>query len=239
MRARQVDGVITATARLDHELLDEMARGRRRRSCSSTAASRTAPAVGDRRRPRGRAPGGRAPGRARATRAIAHLGGPQELSRPATQRYEGFVAAMDAGRARGRPRARALRRARSPSPRARASARELLDARPRRHRDRRGQRPDGARLLRRASPSAACAARRTSRSSASTTCRSPTASTRRSRTIRIPHYEIGAAAAELLLERLQRAAGARATQVRARARARACAGRPRRPRRGLDDPRRA
>ena len=42
MRARQVDGVITATARLDHGVLDEMPRAACR-SCSSTAASSDGP----------------------------------------------------------------------------------------------------------------------------------------------------------------------------------------------------
>jgi LacI family transcriptional regulator, galactose operon repressor len=98
MRARQVDGVITATAQLDHGVLDELAAGGlplvlvNRRIDDGPLPSVTADdhegvrlavlhlsALGHRR--------------------IAHLGGPQELS-TGRHRYEGFVAAMaEAGHA--------------------------------------------------------------------------------------------------------------------------------------------
>src|SRR4051795_7282893 len=92
LRARQVDGFITATARLDHELLAEMAatgesvvlvnRSTADGSLDAVTAddpqgmplaAETIPALGHRR--------------------IAHLGGPQELS-TGSQRYHGFLDAM-------------------------------------------------------------------------------------------------------------------------------------------------
>ena len=93
MRARQVDGVITATARLDHGCSTRWRRPACR-SCSSTAGSTTARC----RRPRpttARARGWRsrtwpALGHTR----IAHLGGPQDVS-TGRARYEGFVAGME------------------------------------------------------------------------------------------------------------------------------------------------
>jgi LacI family transcriptional regulator len=92
MRARQVDGVITATARLDHGLLDEM-----------TAAGLPIVLV-NRRLEDGLLPSATADDHAGAELAvehlaalghsrIAHLGGPQEVS-TGHLRYEGFVAGM-------------------------------------------------------------------------------------------------------------------------------------------------
>ena len=198
MRARQVDGVITATARLDHELLDEVARPAMP-SCSSTAASRTARCP---RRPptTARACGSRSGTWPRsATGGSPQLGGPQDLS-TGHARHEGFVAAM--ARARARSALRCASAAHSPSAEGARVCEELLAAAPGRHRDRRRQRPDGARLLRRAGRARAGLPGARSRSSASTTCRSPSNFHPPLTTIRIPHYEIGAAAADLLLERL-------------------------------------
>jgi LacI family transcriptional regulator len=93
MRARQVDGVITATAQLDHGVLDEM-------------ADAGLPLVlVNRRLDDGGMPSATADDREGARlavlhlaefghRAIAHLGGPQELS-TGRHRYEGFVEGMD------------------------------------------------------------------------------------------------------------------------------------------------
>jgi len=93
MRARQVDGVITATARLDHGLLDEMAaaglpivlvnRGLDDGLLSSATAD-------DREGARLAVEHLAALGHTR----IAHLGGPQEVS-TGHSRYEGFVAGME------------------------------------------------------------------------------------------------------------------------------------------------
>jgi LacI family transcriptional regulator len=93
MRARQVDGVITATAQLDHGVLDEM------------AAAGLPIVLVNRRLDDGGLPSATADdheGARLATlhlaelghRRIAHLGGPQELS-TGRHRYEGFVAAME------------------------------------------------------------------------------------------------------------------------------------------------
>jgi LacI family transcriptional regulator len=96
MRARQVDGIVTATARADHELLD------------AVAASGTPLVLVNRRVPDGSLPSATADDRAGARLAvehltelgharIAHLAGPQDLS-TGRQRREGFAEAMrDAG----------------------------------------------------------------------------------------------------------------------------------------------
>jgi LacI family transcriptional regulator len=93
MRARQVDGVITATARLDHGLLDEM------------VAAGLPIVLVNRRLDDGPLPSATADDREGARQAvqhlaglgharIAHLGGPQEVS-TGHSRYEGFVAGME------------------------------------------------------------------------------------------------------------------------------------------------
>jgi LacI family transcriptional regulator len=93
MRARQVDGVITATAQLDHGVLDEM------------AAAGLPMVLVNRRLDDGGLPSATADDRAGARlavlhlaglghRRIAHLGGPQELS-TGRHRHEGFVAGME------------------------------------------------------------------------------------------------------------------------------------------------
>jgi LacI family transcriptional regulator len=96
MRARQVDGIVTATARADHELLHEV------------AASGTPVVLVNRRVQDGSLPSATADDRAGARLAvehlvelghtrIAHLAGPQDLS-TGLQRHEGFAEAMrDAG----------------------------------------------------------------------------------------------------------------------------------------------
>jgi LacI family transcriptional regulator len=92
MRARQVDGVITATARLDHGLLDEM------------AATGLPLVLVNRRLEDGTLPSATADDREGVRlavkhlaglghRRIAHLGGPQDLS-TGHLRYEGFLAAL-------------------------------------------------------------------------------------------------------------------------------------------------
>jgi LacI family transcriptional regulator len=92
MRARQVDGVITATARLDHGLLDEM------------AAAGLPIVLVNRRLDDGLLPSATADDREGARLAvahlaalghtrIAHLGGPQDVS-TGHSRYAGFVAGM-------------------------------------------------------------------------------------------------------------------------------------------------
>jgi LacI family transcriptional regulator, galactose operon repressor len=96
MRARQVDGVITATARLDHGILDEM------------SAAGLPIVLVNRRLEDGDLPSATADDREGVRLGVAHLvelghtriayaGGPQEVS-TGHSRYEGFVAAMqDAG----------------------------------------------------------------------------------------------------------------------------------------------
>jgi LacI family transcriptional regulator len=96
MRARQVDGIVTATARSDHELLDEI------------AASGTPLVLVNRRVPDGSLPSATADDHAGARLAvehlvalghteIAHLAGPGDVS-TGSQRLEGFAGAMrDAG----------------------------------------------------------------------------------------------------------------------------------------------
>jgi LacI family transcriptional regulator len=94
MRARAVDGFVTATARLDHELLDELAH------------LGTPLVLVNRRVEDGSLPSATADDRAGVRLAvehlvalghtrIAHLGGPQDVS-TGRQRCEGFVAAMEA-----------------------------------------------------------------------------------------------------------------------------------------------
>ena len=104
MRARQVDGVITATARLDHGVLDEMAADGlpivlvNRRLDDGPLSSATADDhEGARLAVKHLAELGH-------TR-IAHLGGPQGVS-TGRLRYEGFVGRHDAGRARARASSR-------------------------------------------------------------------------------------------------------------------------------------
>jgi LacI family transcriptional regulator len=92
MRARQVDGFVAATARADHELLDEI------------AASGTPLVLVNRRVEDGTLPSATADDRAgarlavehlvsRGHKQIAHLAGPQDTS-TGLQRYEGFVESM-------------------------------------------------------------------------------------------------------------------------------------------------
>ena len=92
MRARQVDGIVTATARVDHELLDEI------------AASGTPLVLVNRRVADGSLPSATADDHAGARLAvehlvelghtrIAHLAGPQDLS-TGRQRFEGFAEGM-------------------------------------------------------------------------------------------------------------------------------------------------
>ena len=92
MRARQVDGFVAATARADHELLDEI------------AASGTPLVLVNRRVEDGSLPSATADDRAGARLAvehlvslghqqIAHLAGPQDAS-TGLHRYEGFVESM-------------------------------------------------------------------------------------------------------------------------------------------------
>jgi LacI family transcriptional regulator, galactose operon repressor len=93
MRARQVDGVITATARLDHGLLDEM------------SAAGLPIVLVNRRLEDGDLPSATADDREGVRLAVAHLvelghtriayaGGPQEVS-TGHSRYQGFAAAME------------------------------------------------------------------------------------------------------------------------------------------------
>jgi LacI family transcriptional regulator len=92
MRARQVDGIVTATARVDHELLDEI------------AESSTPLVLVNRRVQDGSLPSATADDHAGARLAvehlvalghtrIAHLAGPQDVS-TGLQRFEGFTGAM-------------------------------------------------------------------------------------------------------------------------------------------------
>ncbi len=92
MRARQVDGIITATARVHHELLDEI------------ALSGTPLVLVNRRVPDGSLPSATADDHAGARLAvehlvelghtrIAHLAGPEDVS-TGLQRHEGFEEAM-------------------------------------------------------------------------------------------------------------------------------------------------
>src|SRR6266508_4204214 len=98
LRARQVDGFITATARRDHELLWEMvAAGERVVLVNRRVADGSLPAVtgDDREGMRLAVEHITALGHSR----IAHLGGPQEVS-TGYQRHQGFLEAMHAaGRA--------------------------------------------------------------------------------------------------------------------------------------------
>jgi LacI family transcriptional regulator len=93
LRARQVDGFITATARLDHELLSEMASsGQRIVLVNRRLEDGALPSV---------APDDRMGIRLAVEhvaglghRRIAHIGGPQDLS-TGHQRYLGFIEAME------------------------------------------------------------------------------------------------------------------------------------------------
>ena len=91
MRARQVDGVITATARVDHDVLDEMDAGGlpivlvlRRLDAPMPSATANDEL--------GRAARGRAHGQLGHTR-IAYLGGPPEVY-TAQARWDGFQTGM-------------------------------------------------------------------------------------------------------------------------------------------------
>ena len=178
MRARQVDGFITATARLDREFVAETAGlsepivlvNRRLEDESLPAVT-----VDDREGARLAVEHVVALGH----RRVAHLGGPQELS-TGHQRYLGFVAAMAAAGVEVDPRAIALR---AGVHRGGGRARSAASCSTRRRTSPRSSRPTtcSRSAATTSSPSAVCAVPTTSRSSASTTCRSPTASTRRSR----------------------------------------------------------
>ena len=173
MRARQVDGVITATARLDHGVLDEMAADGlpivlvNRRLDDGPLSSATAD---DHEGARLAVEHLAALGHTR----IAHLGGPQGVS-TGRLRYEGFLDGDE--RRPGWSRDLVRFGAAFTEPEGARCAGELIDG--------------GATAivagndlmalgcLRRARRARVCAARTTSRSSASTTCRSRSASTRR------------------------------------------------------------
>ena len=198
MRARQVDGVIAATARLDHAPTSW-----RRAACPIVLVQR--------RHEDGGAPSATADDRGGCELAvehlvelghtrIAHLGGPIGVS-TGRDRHEGFVAAMQRAGLEVDP---ALVRFGAGVHRAggRRLCDELMDS---------GADPtaivagndlmalgcyDGLTARGLGLPGA------TSRSSASTTCRSRERFNPPLTTVRIPQYEIGAAAAELLLERL-------------------------------------
>ena len=93
MRARQVDGFIPATARLDHELLSEISdSGQPIVLVNRRVEDEALPAVAADDRGGG-GPAG-APPASLGHRRIAHLGGPQNLS-TGHQRHLGFLDAMD------------------------------------------------------------------------------------------------------------------------------------------------
>ena len=192
MRARQVDGVITATARLDHGVLDEM------------AAAGLPIVLVNRRLEDGALPSATADDRDGARLAVEHLVGARPHPDRAPRRPAGR---LDRARCATRASATAMAQAgleldpalvrfgdAFTEPEGARLCEELLDAGARRHRDRRRQRPDGARLLRRV--------RRARRSRCPEDISvvgfndmpfaerfNPPLTT-----IRIPHYEIGAAA---------------------------------------------
>ena len=166
MQARQVDGFIVATALLDDPFMHE-------------AAARGVPMVMVNRQTEhldvSVVAGDDATGIERTVdhlvelghRDIAHVAGPLQVSTGAV-RLRAFRAAMQR---HGLPddrvvEAEAYSEAAGPDGAAAAARRRPA------HRDRRGQRPARARLLRRAGGAPACPARTTSASSASTTCRS-------------------------------------------------------------------
>ena len=173
MRARQVDGVITATARLDHGVLDEM------------AADGLPIVLVNRRLDDGPLSSATADDHDGARLAVKHLVGarphpdrpprrPAGRSRPGGCACEGFLDGMtDAGLEPGPVLCGTAFTEPEGARLCRGADRRGRDG------DRRRQRPDGARRATTCSPSAVCAARTTSRSSASTTCRSRSASTRR------------------------------------------------------------
>ena len=176
MRARQVDGFIAATARLDHELLAEAGAGGTPLVLVNRSFEDGSVAGRHGRRPGGDTPGGRACGGARASTD-------RPSGRPAERLHRSSplprLPRRDArGRARGPRRLGQLHRG-PDRVRGRAGLRRAPRASAARDRDRGRQRPAGDRLLRHARRSRVSAARRTSRSSASTTCRSSTGCDRR------------------------------------------------------------
>jgi LacI family transcriptional regulator len=199
LRTRQVDGFIAATARHDHELLAEMAAaGERVVLVNRRLADGSLPAVtgDDREGMRLAVEHITALGHTR----VAHLGGPQELS-TGNQRYHGFVDAM---RAAGVAPDRALVRFGRAFTEAEGAriCRDLLDDRPVFTAILAGNdlmalgcydvlEERGLRCPADVSVIGFNDMRFANRFNPPLT------------TIRLPHYEIGAAAAELLLERLQ------------------------------------
>jgi LacI family transcriptional regulator len=199
LRTRQVDGFITATARRDHELLSEMvAAGERVVLVNRRLADGSLPAVtgDDREGMRLAVEHITALGHTR----VAHLGGPQELS-TGHQRHHGFLDAMRAAGVAPDPQLVRFGGAFTEAEGARI-CRELLES---------GQRftailagndlmalgcydvleERGLRCPADVSVIGFNDMRFADRFNPPLT------------TIRLPHYEIGAAAAELLLERLQ------------------------------------
>ena len=126
MRARQVDGFISATARLDTSCSPRSAPAACR-SCWSTAASRTArcrrSTVDDRAGHRARR---RPCGCARASRA-SRISPARRTCPPGHRRYLGFLDAMRAAGLEVPGPAVQLRDRSSPRPRARRACAELLD----------------------------------------------------------------------------------------------------------------
>jgi LacI family transcriptional regulator len=199
LRTRQVDGFIAATARHDHELLAEMAAaGERVVLVNRRLADGSLPAVtgDDREGVRLAVEHITALGHTR----IAHLGGPQELS-TGNQRYHGFLDAMRAAGVEPDPALVRFGRAFTEAEGARI-CRELLDDRPVFTAILAGNdlmalgcydvlEERGLRCPADVSVIGFKDMRFANRFNPPLT------------TIRLPHYEIGAAAAELLLERLQ------------------------------------
>jgi LacI family transcriptional regulator len=202
LRARQVDGFITATARRDHELLWEMvAAGERVVLVNRRVADGSLPAVtgDDREGMRLAVEHITALGHSR----IAHLGGPQEVS-TGYQRHQGFLEAMRAAGRAPDPELVRFGRAFTEAEGARV-CRELLD----------DGRPFTAILAGNDLMALGCydvLEERGLRCPADVSVvgfndmRFADRFNPPLTTIRLPHYEIGAAAAELLLERLQNAA---------------------------------
>ena len=199
LRTRQVDGFIAATARHDHELLAEMAAaGERVVLVNRRLADGSLPAVtgDDREGMRLVVEHITALGHTR----VAHLGGPQDLS-TGNQRYHGFLEAMEAAGVTPDPVLMRFGRAFTEAEGARL-CRELLDDGPAFTAILAGNdlmalgcydvlEERGLRCPHDVSVTGFNDMRFADRFNPPLT------------TIRLPHYEIGAAAAELLLERLQ------------------------------------